>query len=427
MKMIPIDSITVPADRQRPLDNEFVGGLADSIMRNGLLQAIVVEDGPQGPILRAGEHRLAAVRLLGALGEGYYHGSLAVPKGQIPCVSYSDLTPLQAFELELEENFRRNPLTWQEQAAAFAKLHALKAPAAPNKVEAVRETLAAFNQVAPEEQKTGIHVAHQRIIVGQNLDKPEVAKAKSEREAIKILSRMVRKEEDVERAAKVAIPNFFLGDCLDLLPTFPSNFFDALVTDPPYGIGIEQFSTQSSSEQEYDDTYESWAQLMVKLIPELARVMKADSHGYMFCDFSRFSELQFFLEPHFECYSRPLIWDRTPDGRLPAPEKWPRRVYECILYFRRGNRSLLEVRGDVLRYPADRDQTNYHGAKKPVDLYIDLLQRSTRPGDRFLDPFGGGGVALRAGQKCSREAWVIEKDPAYYSLSQTLLENFASK
>lgn len=76
----------------------------------------------------------------------------------------------------------------------------------------------------------------------------------------------------------------------------------------------------------------------------------------------------------------------------------------------------------MLRYPADRDQGNYHGAKKPVDLYLDLLQRIVRPGDRVVDPFAGSGPLLRAGKKLSLETVLIEKDPAYFGLIQKLAE-----
>jgi len=34
----------------------------------------------------------------------------------------------------------------------------------------------------------------------------------------------------------MAKPNLILGDCLEVLKTFPENSFDAIVTDPPYGL-----------------------------------------------------------------------------------------------------------------------------------------------------------------------------------------------
>lgn len=38
------------------------------------------------------------------------------------------------------------------------------------------------------------------------------------------------------RKEVIGAATLYLGDCLDVLPTLPA--FDAVITDPPYGIGI---------------------------------------------------------------------------------------------------------------------------------------------------------------------------------------------
>lgn len=419
--LLPLANITVPPNRLRPVLPEDVASLADSIEKLGLLQPIVVEETPDGPLLRAGEHRIAALSLLFAQGILPLFESSPLPLGFIPVVRLTDLSPLQQIEVELEENTKRRAMTWQQEAAAYARIHALLAPDAPSVKEAVRATLAFASKADPSSINSGLKEAHQTILLGQSLaTNPEVAKAKTKRDAIKALSRQLRKEEDTKRLASPSLPTVILGDfrAIDL----PAGPYDLLLVDPPYGIGIEQFSTQKSSEQDYDDSYEQWLPLMAALVDLSDRRLKPDSHGYVFCDSSRFAELSRLFEARgFEVYGRPLIWDRSPDGRLPTPEKWPRRCYECILYFRRGARPLFEIRSDVLSYPADRDPTNYHGAKKPVELFVDLLERSTRPGDLVLDPCGGSGTTLRACRRLGRTAVVVEKDPAYFGLIQRLV------
>ncbi len=63
---LPLDLIEVGADRARPLDPSTVGVLAGSIREQGLLQPIVVRRIGSGAYrLIAGNHRLAAFRLLG--------------------------------------------------------------------------------------------------------------------------------------------------------------------------------------------------------------------------------------------------------------------------------------------------------------------------------------------------------------------------
>ena len=52
----------------------------------------------------------------------------------------------------------------------------------------------------------------------------------------------------------------YLGDCREILPTLGE--VDAVVTDPPYGIGFEYES--------YDDSFENW----LSLVPPVIRSAK---------------------------------------------------------------------------------------------------------------------------------------------------------
>jgi DNA modification methylase len=63
-----------------------------------------------------------------------------------------------------------------------------------------------------------------------------------------------------------------------------------------------------------------------------------------------------------------------------------------------------------------------HGAQKPVSLYSDLLKRSTRPGDRVLDPFCGTGTIFPAAHPLKVAATGIELEPAYYGIGVKRIE-----
>lgn len=432
MQIFTLAEIRIPPDRQRGAPNpEAVADLADSIEKLGLINPITVDRNSEGTMdLLAGETRYRAMLLLSSQGICVKYSGTTLPLGSVPVNLYTDLSPLARAEIELEENIKRTELPWQRRELAIKRIFDLKLPQATTRQEAYREVIRTIDKVSAEahvqakDLSVTPAVVHQAVILSDHLTRPEVAKAKTRNEALKIVSRILRKEEDATRAQTiVGVPGIIQGDALSILASFPDGHFHAICSDPPYGIGITQMSYQSSSEQEYDDSYETWVPLMEGLCDQLRRVLTADASGYLFCDFSRFSDLEGMLRRSgFDVFPRPFIWDRSPDGRLTTPEKWPRRCYECIVYFRRGTRPLYEVRSDVLRFPADRDQLNYHGAKKPVELYVDLLQRIVRPGDRVVDPFAGSGPLLRAGRKLSLETVLIEKDPAYFGLIQKLAE-----
>jgi site-specific DNA-methyltransferase (adenine-specific) len=65
---------------------------------------------------------------------------------------------------------------------------------------------------------------------------------------------------------KVVIGNatLYCGDCFDILPALP--FVDAVVTDPPYGIGYKYRS--------YDDAPDKYNELMARLVPQLNRISR---------------------------------------------------------------------------------------------------------------------------------------------------------
>ena len=59
----------------------------------------------------------------------------------------------------------------------------------------------------------------------------------------------------------------YCGDCLQVLPTLEPGSVDAVVTDPPYGIGLAYAS--------YDDTRDNWTALISAVMPELRRLVPA--------------------------------------------------------------------------------------------------------------------------------------------------------
>lgn len=427
MQRIKRSDLTINVDRQRgAVTPEAIAELAESIEKHKLFHPPVCSTVNGKLELRAGETRVRAIDFLALEGKGFYYGGHYFPPGELPVVDFGELSPVAAFELELEENLRRTDLPWAKETAAMAQLHLLKLAEGMTDREALAATEAQAAKITGREVRS-LGETKQDVLLGSHLKDDDIAKAKTKKEAIKILSRKLQKKEDADAPTPVQneATSFVNQDCLTALAALESASFDAVCTDPPYGIGITQLSYQNASEQEYDDSYESWQLLMPQVFEELTRVLKPNASGYMFCDWSRFEELKQMAEAAgFETFPRPFIWDRSPDGRLTTPEKWPRRCYECILYFRRGDRELFEVRGDVLRYPADRATENYHGAKKPVELFVDLLQRVVRPGDNVLDPFAGSGPLSRAAKKLGLRHLSIEKDPSYYGLMLRLYEEW---
>lgn len=438
------EQIHIADNRQRQeFDPQAMEDLRSSIEDRGLLHAPVVREGPDGPVLVAGESRIKAILDIYALGGRIRYNNELVPEGHIPTVTLGELTELEAEEAELDENLKRKDLTWQERAAAEARLHALRVKQRDVKVEAaVKAAIASPDvplPVIPEhtiaDTAKELHgradgyfqdSVRKNVILSQHLDNPAIAKAKSADEAFKILKKQEDQKRNVDLA--IAVGKTFTSDvhklynesCLSVM-TRPEyqGYFDVILTDPPYGMGADQFGDGggrlTNSEHQYDDSYESWKVLMSKWVPLTMAVTKPQAHLYAFCDIDRFHELKAMLEAvGWDVFRTPLIVHKLNSGRVPRPEHGPRRQYEIILYALRGKKPVNQIFPDVITSEADANMT--HGAQKPVAVYQNLLQRSVRPGDRVADWFGGSGTLIPAAHGLQCEAVVTELFPEYFGM-----------
>lgn len=427
MKLVPRQQIVISENRQRKeVDHSYVTELAQSIERNGLINLPVLRD---NKLLIAGECRLRAIDFLWATGGRLRYGGAEVPEGLVPFQDLTNLDPVDAYEIELEENIRRKDLTWQEQADATSKLMELRQAQAAKKgeeapsvmsiaIELRGDTGAAFEQTRAE------------LLVAKHLSNPEVAKAKTAKEALKILKR----QEDLKRSEELgkALGPTFSAQSHTLLNTHALAWlhqavegqFDCILTDPIYGIGAHEFNDsggKAAGGHFYNDSYELWQEHMVILANHGLRVTKPQAHLYAFCDVDRFSEMKtIFTGAGWKVFRTPLVWVNPTAIRAPWPDQGPQRKYQLILYCVKGDKHVKNLRPDVLTYPSD-ENLNHH-AQKPVALYSDLLSRSCGPGDAVLDCFCGSGPIFPSAHGLKIRATGIELDSAAYGIAAKRLQ-----
>lgn len=431
MLFIRLDTIVI-SERQRKVFAEApLDDLEMSIAENGILHPPVVRWHNNAYHLVAGERRLRAMGNLLALGKRIYYGGAACDPGHVPVLNLGSLSDLRAFEAELDENIRRENLTWQERAVAEAKLLELRSLQnaetglpKPTLTAIATEVVQRQAPAAAAAEGSQITAVANRIRLAEHLHDPEVAKAKTEAEAIKV----VRKKAEAARvqalaasfdaAAQRDCPHSLLaGDFRANIGGVASGSVDVLLTDPPYGIAADTFGEQSGAGHNYEDSVEYFEQIIAVLAEESFRVCKAQAHAYVFCDPRRFNDLQTHFElAGWKVWPIPLIWAKG-NGMLPRPEHAPRRTYEAILFASKGDKPVRCVKGDVITVSGVRDLK--HGAQKPVDLYVDLLSRSAVPGDVVLDPFAGSGTIFPAANRCKLRAIGMELNEANVALCRT--------
>lgn len=436
MRFIPISQVLIKPDRQRQeFDPAALQDLVTSIEERGLLHPPVLRDESGVWTLVAGERRMKAIAQIWELGGSFRCDNQEVPAGEMPFTNLGDLSDLEAEEAELDENLKRKDLTWQEHAAAVARLHRLRqgqqvekavklqTPITPQTYADTALELLGKSEGAYQDQ------IRKEIIVSKHLANPAIAKAKSADEAFKILKKQEESAKNVELARTVGasfnadLHTLLNVDCLDYMTTAAdlpeAEKFDVILTDPPYGMGADNFGDAGGKltgiEHRYDDSPEHFTKLMTAWSKLSYNVVKAQAHAYVFCDIDKFHELKALMQAAgWYVFRTPLINHKMNSGRVPLPDQGPRRQYEIILYAIKGKKQTTHIYPDVISTSADENFS--HGAQKPVALYQNLLQRSVRPGDRVLDTFAGSGTIFEAanGFKCS--ATGTELNPEYFGM-----------
>lgn len=429
MRQIPLSTITIPPHRQRrQFDETSLSELAQSIGSIGLLHPIVVRE---GNVLVAGERRFRALQLLEALGTDYSHEGNAVPCQNACVTDLGSLSPTEAFEAELEENIRRVDLSWQEKEQALASLAKLKTEIA----HARGEPTPTQAQIAAEESIGPKDISIALSLTSAMAANPSIAKAATRTEALKLMRRVEQTEVNRRLGLEVGMQSaselhsVIHADAQEWLYEQPSDTYDCILIDPPYGMNADSFGgaagKMSGIEHSYVDSHLHAMDLLLATLPEMVRIMKPQSHLYIYCDIDGFPDIRAMcVDLGLWTFRTPLIHLKREGGRVPWPQNGPRRSYELVLYAVKGKREVTAIYPDV--FDTTLESANLgHGAQKPVEGYVNLLKRTCRPGDKVLDCFAGTGTILAAAHQLQLRATAVEKDVASYGICVQRLKELA--
>lgn len=427
-----ITEILVENRQRKSFSEEANQDLQQSIRDIGLLHAVVLEDTPKGFILRAGERRLRAVADLAAFGVSVKYNGSEVDLGYIPYTSWESLTDYQRLQIEVDENKQRVQFTWQESAIAMAQLaelRKLQAEAGEIKPPTIM-TLAAEAYVQNANKNmhptAALAKAKEELILAKHLHVPEIAKAKTAKEAFLLLKNRERAEQNkllVEKAAGMPQSSKFQlyhADSKEWVARQEADQFDVILTDPPYGIGADTFGVsddRTATAHGYEDSADVLFSIMQWFPQESFRLTKEQAHLYLFCDLKWFFKWKAVLETAgWVVFNSPMIWVKPTGFRTPWIDSGPQRKYETILYAKKGNKKVNMIAPDVITLQTPGAGVG-HPAAKPPALFNELLRRSVRPGDKVLDLFCGTGPIFPAAYQQSCFAVGVELQERFYGES----------
>ena len=187
------------------------------------------------------------------------------------------------------------------------------------------------------------------------------------------------------------------GDAVDWLQNLPDASVDLIVTDPPYESLEKHRAVGTTTRLKHSKASNNdWFAIFPnrrfqELFREFYRVLKKNSHFYLFCD----QETMFVAKPIAEDvgfrFWKPLIWDKQRIGM----GYHYRSRYELVLFFEKGKRKLNDLGiSDVIAVPRIY---NGYPAEKPVAISETLIRQSSNIDELVIDPFmGSGSVGVAA-------------------------------
>ncbi len=215
------------------------------------------------------------------------------------------------------------------------------------------------------------------------------------------------------------------GDCLEILPTLDAGSVDAVVTDPPYGIGFKY-----ESGAEIAKTPESYWEWLCPRYQEWWRCLKPG--GFMAVWQAQLNFRHFWdwfgdgiriyaacknfvqIRPTSINYAYDPVIMIYKEGKPLRPEKPARNVDFFV--------------GNTAGIVSDTKRIEHaHPCPRPLDQVLEIIQNFVIPGGVVLDPFLGSGTTAIACYRSWRRCIGIEVDFNYFAIAQRRIADEQAK
>jgi len=187
---------------------------------------------------------------------------------------------------------------------------------------------------------------------------------------------------------------------------------DAVITDPPYGLGNTTSSKNNYST--YEDSADNLEETISGFLPlsldYSSRVIITPGVG----------NIHKYPEPKWT-----LAWF-TPAGAGSGP--WGFCCWQPVLCYGKDPKLTngLGRNPDAIVHTESSEKLG-HPCSKPINFWSWLIERTTLEDESIADPFGGSGTSIIASEMTGRTCSMIELDPRYCDLIRRRWTRFAIK
>lgn len=216
------------------------------------------------------------------------------------------------------------------------------------------------------------------------------------------------------------------GDCLEVMQEMKENRFDAIVTDPPYGIDFKY----GNEKERFDNPDDYWGWLKPRF-EEMRRILK---EGGFFACWQPHQNFKFLWEwfgndIHIYAACKSFVQLNRNDrhgypityGHEPIVMKYIGKPY---LTPRKKDRNLDWSIGHTHKYILDTESlVGKHPCPRPLNQVSEIISNFVIEGGLVLDPFLGSGTTAVVCEKLNRGYVGVEINQKYIEIAKNRIKN----
>lgn len=202
----------------------------------------------------------------------------------------------------------------------------------------------------------------------------------------------------------------YCGDCREILPALDS--VDAVVTDPPWGLGALTGTTSKQRNRNaylsHEDTVENIERIV---IPGVVEALKLAGGRGLITPGVRAMWL----------YPRPRNVGGFYQPAVVGMSSWGFAAFNPVLFYGKDPRD-GKGQSATMTTLTERASTTDHPCAKPLGAMLWMVEKASLRGELILDPFMGSGTTGIACIQTERRFVGIEKEPRYFDLARQRIE-----
>jgi len=407
LQTIQISSIIVDDRVRKKFDQKQLDALADSLRTSGVIHPIVLDDSMH---LVAGERRLRAAQLLGW--------------STIPATIRTGLTDWDRQVIELEENIRREALTYVEELEALERLHTLyqtkhgtPQDGKPGgwKVKDTADLLGISAGATSQDLQLARAIKNDPELAQQKtkIAAKAMMERKQEIKARQVMAMLNKPEtapmNDQQLKPTKAPIHLSLTNCLDGISSLPPESISCLLTDPPWNVEFDENFNNSPQ-----DAFSLTRDMLTALKPKL----QPDALCWLFCATKHVISGELYnliLDCGYHLLPQLFIWYKPSTAHSSHPYKELKNDYEPAMVFSPSTARPF-TKPTFAVYATNIKHRRIHPAEKPIDMLQHLIEISTVKHELILDPFAGSASTLVAAALTDRRCIGFELERQWFDI-----------